>query len=386
MTTFQHIEDYIEIISGNMDPKTGKRNQGFLGMAVFEPIINLANYDTPVLNSMNSQVVSGQALTERQAGLACKIILKYQRQLAARGIDVSSAENPKYRMPLRRLDYSKRLSIVNDCIQLHFPYNTHLINDVRNFVSKSQGSAVWDKDTKAWNIALTEFNLSWLYAWCTMQNFEIGNSVKDLMQKIEQVEQSEFAIELCYNGTDLYISNCPDSLKSHIEEKMGGFNFDNLLNLVDASSILGYTVSSDIADVIASEYGIKFYTLSHNRELKIKLDDFDSIIDYADRIGRWPVVIYEPDLSDKLLKKIHDIRPGMFYANGQTRNPTIDPGFRYIHTAVPVTNIESIPLLISSAGMIVGGDKILMLQHADKIVYTSHEVYKKNNPQKVKQY
>jgi hypothetical protein len=41
--------------------------------------------------------------------------------------------------------------------------------------------------------------------------------------------------------------------------------------------------------------------------------------------------------------------------------------------------MDPIPLLVSSAGMVFGGDKQTMIQHAEKIVYVAAEVYNTTN-------
>jgi hypothetical protein len=57
--------------------------------------------------------------------------------------------------------------------------------------------------------------------------------------------------------------------------------------------------------------------------------------------------------------------------------PNSFDGFKYIHTVVPLCNISHIPLLISGAGMLFGGDKQLMIQQAEKVVYCATDVYNK---------
>ena len=80
MKTFDYVEDYLEVITGYRDLVTGKVTQSWSW--TMNPIINLARYDVKVLESMTVSVAQSQPLTERQAELLCKIILKYERQLA----------------------------------------------------------------------------------------------------------------------------------------------------------------------------------------------------------------------------------------------------------------------------------------------------------------
>jgi len=376
MKTFTYVEDYLEVIAGHRNPVTGQAGTWYLE---FNPIINLARYDVQVLDSMTNSVTNNQALTERQAQLLCKIILNYTRQLYALGIDVTPVRDAKWRIPLRKMDYTQSLRIIDDRLIVQFPFNKEMVDAIKTFSRESQGPAQWDRDQKVWAVALTEYNLSWLYAWATVKKFEIDPAVQDLMLKLNQVEQSGYAIELQFANNGLTVANAENSLLEYIQDFLGGFDPDNLLQLMDYSSILGYTINKDLADAVIKEYGPRFYNLLSNREIKINPNtllllqgnDFDSVLDYADAMQRWPVVVYEPDLSGRMLANLRD-RYGDDLAG------------KYIHTIKPVHNLKTIPLLISSAGMVFGGDKQQMLQSAEKIVYCAQDVYNKKTTSKVK--
>lgn len=389
MKTYSTVEDYLEVIAGLKDAITGKKVQSNW-FAEFEPIINLARYDTDVLNSMSTAANEGRALTEKQGELAVKIVLKYKRQLAAKDIDITPVESPVWRMPLRKLDYIRKLSIRDDQLIVVFPFNNELIDGLRDFRKESQGSGVWNKDHKVWQFALTEYNLVWLTTWAEQNQFEIDSEVRRLNTMIAEVEQSPYAIELQYANDALTISNCPETLKTYIESHLGGFNQSNLLKLIDMSAVLGYTVSKEIADTIVSTTSPREYSLMTNRELKINpesmlsSDNLASVLDYADAMQRWPVVVYEPDLSGKLLAQMRQLREGVVEVprTVKVNERYWDTGFKYVHVVAPVTN-KQIPLLISSAGMVYGGDKTLMVQNSEKVVYCAADIYNKSGQTKV---
>jgi hypothetical protein len=384
MIRYTHVEDYLEVIAGLKDPVTlaTKHSNWF---SVFEPIISLARYDVSVLESMSEAVNSGKALTERQGELAVKLVAKYQRQLAQKNIDTEPVLTPQWRYTLRKMDYSKKLGVVNDRIVLQFPFKNDLIDELRNFRKESQGAGYWDKDAKSWSYALTEFNLVWLTTWAETHGFEIDDEAKRLNQLIKDCEATHYAIELTFNETGCEITNCPEALSNYINEHLGGFELENLLKLVDSAAILGYTISSEIADLIVAGTDPRFYSLSSSREIKLNpttsLDDFASVLDYADRTERWPVVIYEPDLSGRLLARLKMLRDQSDIAVIVPRH-SMDTDCKYIHTTQAVT--KPVALLVSSAGLIYGGDKSIMIQNAEKIVYTSAEVYNKTGQSKVK--
>ena len=170
MVKFTYVEEYLEVITGYRDAVTGKPTT--IWKIQLAPIINLARYDVKVLESMTSHVTGGGALTERQGELALKIVLKYQRQLAQKGVDVSAVTSPQWRMPLRKMDYSRLLSLHNDTLIVKFPYNAELIENIRDFTKVSRGKCVFNKEAKVWEAGYTEYNLSWLHTWATTNNFE----------------------------------------------------------------------------------------------------------------------------------------------------------------------------------------------------------------------
>jgi hypothetical protein len=60
-----------------------------------------------------------------------------------------------------------------------------------------------------------------------------------------------------------------------------------------------------------------------------------------------------------------------------TESISIDSKIKVVYITKPV--LTPIPLLISTAGMIYGGQKEIMVQQAEKIVYCASEVYNKKN-------
>jgi hypothetical protein len=384
MITFDHVEEYLEALAGHIDLVTKKPISSWL--YTFEPIINLARYDVKVLESMTMAVTQSQALTERQGELLVKIILKYERQLANKSINIDSVRIPKWRIPLRKMDYTRTIKIVDNVLHVKFPFDEKLIDSIKEFSKLSQGFARWNRENKLWEIALTEFNISWLHTWANLNQFEIDTAVQQHMDKIKTVEVSNYAIELYVDDDRLAIRNCPDSLSDYIKNKYGTLELDKLLTLIDISAILGYTIDKDLADAVVAEYGPRFYNLAVSRESKINpntlttSDDFESVVTYAEQVDRWPVILYEPDLSNRFLEKILAIRPDAAVYKVAKKTDRIPTDVKYVYTQVPIRTMESIPLVVSSAGMVFGGDKQLMIQRAEKIVYCAVDVYNKRSP------
>lgn len=384
--TFNTVEDYIEVIAGTRDPATNKLIQSWIA----EPIISLARYDVSVISSMSDQISQNIGFTEKQAELAAKIILKYNRQLAAKGVDVTPVNNPVYRIPLRKMDYSKSVSIIEDVIQIRFPFDSKLIEQVKDFAKMSQGFCKWNSEGKVWRSALTEFNLNWAYSFAKINNFDVSSDVEKLYNKIISVEQDPYKIELALVGDTFEFRNAPTSLSEYVKEHVGELNFDNFYKLIDYSPIIGYSVESAILDAIVKDKGIKFLSFISNRELKInpaQIDsidsDIESLVQYANITNRFPIVIYEPDLGNKLFAKISKYyNESDSITLGLTTKDCPDlTQYKVVHTAKPIRSMK-IPLLVSGAGLMFGGDKQLMQQNTEKVVYVAADVYSPANKNK----
>jgi len=384
MKSFAHVEDYIEIMASYRNPVTGAA----MGHHSTRPLlINVARYDSNFITSVAETVCRGDALTPRQAKLACQLILKYRRQLGYHGVDVAPVEQPQYRHPLRDMDYSCYVRLSERCLQVKFPFHPLRVDDFRKFSGDSHGLANWSREQEVWNVALTEYNVNWVCTWAQSQGgFSIDPEVQKLFDNIKKIETEPYSIQLQLTDGQLAITNAADSLREYIQENLGGFEFANLMKLVDHSSILGYTVDPTIAQALHMHLGTAHYNLMSNREIRIDPDQPDAlelVLDYADANQRWPVVIFEPSQFNHGLHILERRYPAesitRLHKTAQRKNIQYT---RYIHATVVVRDLEHIPLLVTTAGLLFGGDRQLMISHAEKIVYMAAGVYTKDNPNK----
>ena len=380
--THPHVEDYMEIIAGYRRPD-GKNNHSIF--TVGESPLSLARYDMKVVPSLAEQSIGGKGYTDKQAKLAAELVVKYERQLYKLGVDVTPVKTkPEYRLPLRDIDRSTRVWVENDTIKLRFPYNLQQIEQVREAAKESKGRIQFNREERVQEIALTEWNLNWVYAFAKSQNFEIDHTVEQLMNLVLEVEQTPYAIELQYRDNQVVIANAPDSLIEYINEHEGGLVADNLFRLIDLAPILGYTIAQDIEETVIEEFGTRFYSLCANRQLKVdpatSHDLVKEIAGYARATNRFPIYIYEPDLSGRLKTEFNKYFPGaMMTLDNKVMNQDITEDVKIVYTTkIPRTAIARIPLMVSSAGMLFGGDRQIWIQTAEKVVYFTNEVYNKN--------
>jgi len=377
-----HVEDYIEIIAGYRLPN-GKNNHSIFTIA--EPIVSLARYDMKVVPSLAEQTVGGKGYTDRQAQLATQLVLKYERQLFKKGIDVTPVRTPEYRIPLRELDRTSRVWIEDGVIKLRFPYDLKLVDTVRDISKLSQGSFKFNRDKKHHEADLTEWNLNWIHAFSVQHNFEIDQTVHDIMALVIAAEKEPYAITLGYKADGLCITNAESSLVEYIEEKQGGFALENILTLSDLAPVLGYTVDKQIEEDVIASLGTRFWSLCANRQLKVDTmtnsNLVPEVVNYARLTNRFPIYIYEPDLSGRLLTEFNKFFPGaVMTLDNKVMDTNITEDIKIVYTTkIPRTPLAGrIPLMISSAGMLYGGDRQLWIQAAEKVVYFSKDVYNKN--------
>jgi hypothetical protein len=381
MKKFSSVEDYLEVMNGDRNPETGKIYDLFSSTP---PIVSLARYDVQILGSMSQATQSGRPLTDRQAELAVKLILKYRRQLEKLEIDVGPVESPTFRLGIRQIDRRRLLTIDNDSVVLKFPYETSLINDLRDLAKISQGRWRFDPTNRAWSLAITETNVVAANGFAQNNQFEVAPEFNEYIQAVEACEQQPYEIKLVKQNDKLTITNAPNSLTEAINNYCG-FDIGNINLLVDNSPIYGYTVDELLTLDMAVQHGPRVVNFMTAKESKFAPTNdetvFEDLIKYADITNRYPIYVYEPDMSEKLynnfvakyfaaedIYKVNSLKP---------TEQRVSKKIIYFSKFSPQWS-QPIPLLVSGQGMMYGGEKIMLLQQAEKIVYFATEVYKKN--------
>lgn len=385
MKKYDYVEDYLEVISGLRDPQTLKP----AGLGWFDPIINLARYDVSVMQNMSDATMNGTALTQRQGELAVRIVEKYRRQLAGVGIDARKENLTEFRQQFRVIDEAKKVDVVDDEIIMKFNYDQNLIHELREFSKASQGKCRWDHDHRAWRLALTEYNINWTVAWAELHGFEISDQARKFNDLVMQTESQRYSIELQHTTDDKFtITNASDSLSRYIQQYIGEMHEHNIIDLIDQSAVLGYSVSDDIANSVADKFGKVSADLLLNSHCQCDNKDLikaiQSIKHYAAVTKRYPIVIYEPDLSNRLLSAIKEVfaEDEIDVLGNSKKNKEFAPGTKVVHSIRPITQ-HRIPLLITAAGVITGGERQMMLQNSEKVVFFSAGVYNSKKKSKI---
>lgn len=365
MLSYQHVEDYLEALAG-YDPNS----PAYVLFPTKPSNISLARYDIQIVESMSTSTVMGQALTDKQAELAVKLILKYRRQFANNGIDVTPCENPSFRVPVRKIDRTKAVWIEDGKIVVKFPYDSEMIKELQNFRNESQGSANYDREAKLWNLGLTEYNVNWVVTWAQAKNFVIDNTIIEVFNQILECEQHPYALKLVKLADRYTITNASDSLINYITTHAGGFGLDNLTRLVDYSGVCGYDALDSALDNDCST-ALTMLGTNQTSYLRPTADNLNMIYDYAEETDRYPICIYNPTLIDLDLSRFHEEEIVRFDRNGKTKTSDYDPyRVKVVYAQkIPSTWDFPVPLMVSTFEMMYGGKKMDWTQRAEKIIY-----------------
>jgi hypothetical protein len=365
---FSCIEDYIEFIVGLKD-KNGKSTSVFWA----SPVLSLANYDVGFITSVSEQITNTVAMSDRQAVLAYRLIEKYARQLSKLGVDQPNHKH--HRLGVRQLDRSSKAYInADNVICLKFPFDERIITAIKNEAKTSQGSIQWEPTFKEWQFALTEYNLSWVYAFASCNKIAIDASVEELFKLIEECEQTPYKIELQVDGNECKITNIPQSMHDYITQYIG---FDDLYALVDNAGVLGYTIDQNIYDTLKTQHGSLFLNLCSKRHINhMPGEDIKLVLDWAKVVNRYPICVFNPNFTKSAVEifKQHfdedEIQIIDMKTNTDHEPVVLAPKTKIVYTNRVLPNWEGrIPLLITFANLMHGATKRSFLDKADKVVY-----------------
>jgi len=365
MLIYPSVEDYLEYLAGY--------EVGITALIMPNMTkIRLARYDIQIVNSMANATVFGTALTDRQAELAVKLILKYRRQFAKLGIDVTPVEVPTFRMAPRKMDRTKAVWIDGENIVVKFPYDNDLIKELQQFREESQGKAWYNRNIKCWYLGITEYNVNWIVPWGNANGFEVDNSINELFYQILECERQPFEIKLVQQDSGYAITNATDSLIEYIQAR-GGFGADNLIKLIDLAGLCGYEIEESISQRAIEQYGPALQSIGskHAVHLPPGTESLDMIFDYAEITDRYPICIYNPTLFDIDLSRFEERDIVRFDRNGKTSTSEYDPyGVKVVYAGkIPANWDFPVPLMVTTFEMMFGGRKMDWTRRAEKIIY-----------------
>lgn len=359
MKQLPYIEDYIDILGGN-----------FLTWPPKDPVIKLARYDEPIVQSMAEQVNRGLGFTDRQSVLAHKIVVKYRKQWATAGYDVSEhIERGRFKLPIRSVDRTKRISIVDGEIRINFPYDQELISRMRADITTVPGRLQWDSNKHSWVASLIEPRIIWAREFGIKNGFEFAPEFTAVLDSM--LDTTDYSIALTKSDHGFTVTNAESSLLEYLYARVDN---DNLIGLVDHSAILGYDVDTELREQIISEHSDTKAKLLLERQVNIGFTkdilDFADIVDYAESTNRWPIFVYESG-SKKLQKLVaqHFADEDIICSGHHLLMPEHIAGARVVYFTNWKNLDYDMPLLVTMHTLLIGHRRQQVAARAEKIVY-----------------
>lgn len=260
--------------------------------------VKITDKDTPILSSISTQVKRGLALTDRQYELVKNKLFEKQDVLIDHKIIVD--QNLDTRLPLRQIDRSKYIKLVNTAevyvdsvyeshkedwvwIKIRFPFEKKTIVLLENISRGRHTEYVHPKGSHEHYFKLTGKTAIEVVNTFKNKNFEIDEDLISYANKAQDI------IENKHNYTptivDDHVTNIKDKLVELIDNDCDGMS--NLL-LKDRSIRYGLTYKHE-EPVSLSE------TIAYRNqpEVLVKPDTFNvnDIVSSLNELNRFPIII-----------------------------------------------------------------------------------------------
>ena len=282
-------EDLIEIISGMTQ-----------GKFVFE----IQNTDRNLMFSLGKQCLRQIPFTDRQYELAKRKILDYKDQFEANGIDGVEEKMNNLRQPLRSIDRSKTISLVeqNDqtMIAVRFPFAKNMIKyiEILNSIHKNKG---YDKANKTHFITPTEKNIYRLIGNFQKANFEIDESLQEQYGKL--LEMKENKNEYVPGVYGLQLKNLHSRAFDYAISSIGQPSIENLALYKDRQDILGidYFDEDDLAHSVSKLQPLTKKIINRSKQnILVNSSKYtvDNVVESVLELHRFPLLVIIPDNDD----------------------------------------------------------------------------------------
>jgi len=285
------IEDLIEIISGMIQSKF-----------VFE----IQNTDRNLMFSLGKQCLRQIPFTDRQYELAKRKILDYKEQFEANGIDGVEEKMNNLRLPLRSIDRSKTISLVEQhdqpMIAVRFPFAKNMIKyiEILNSIHKNKG---YDKANKTHYIDPTEKNIYRIVGNFQKANFEIEESLQEQYRKL--LEMKENKNDYVPGVYGLKLKNLHNKAFDYAVSSIGEPSLDNLALYKDRQEILGinYFDEDDLQQSIHKLQPLTKKIINRDKKhilINSTKYSIDNIVETVLELHRFPLLVIIPDNDDSI--------------------------------------------------------------------------------------
>lgn len=278
--------------------------------------IKMMTNDATLMFSIARQVFRGVALTDRQQALAITKLEGYKEQFSELGIDFDFAID-KLRMPLRKIDRSKYIKIVdnlkhvehgNKWIAIRFPFSKKTIVTLGKI--QHNGSEYYhEKGSHEHYFLLNEYNTMQILSLFEDKNFDIDPALIDWYRKLQYMKQNkEQYVPGIYN---FKLKNLNKRAVDYMLSSIGEPTPENLSLYKDRSSVLGLehfdpNKLDDSINMLTTLSQKIVRRTSSNVLVSKKKYTFNNVCETLLELNRFPLLVILPGSDEEVTNGLHD--------------------------------------------------------------------------------
>ena len=219
-----YIEDLLEILSETSSKYSFK--------------FQILKSDYNLMTSLGRQCVRQIGLTDRQYNLSKKKLLEYKDQFEENGILDIDQYFDNLRTPIREIDRSRWIKIVDGKIAVRFSFNKKLITSLEN-IRKELGQPKNFIDNIHY-FELSEKSVYVIVSNLENKNFELSNDVNNIYEKCKEFTKNPYNY-VPYVKDEQFL-NFPKNLETLLVEELGYPNKNNLFAYKERSFKYNYKI------------------------------------------------------------------------------------------------------------------------------------------------
>jgi hypothetical protein len=253
--------------------------------------------DYTIMNSIARQCFKGMALTDRQSALMHEKLQSYRDQFTNLDWDFDYAVN-QLRQPLRHIDRSKYIKIVEDWIVIRFPFRKTEIVLVQEAATRAGDGYHHQKGSHQHNFAFNEVNILNLLDRFSTKDFTVDQELLDIYEQVKQIHNQP---QKYLSGvSNLELININNKLLPIINDELGELSNETFCQFVDRRFRYGFNYvdklkETTLADKIALRKDSSYQS-------KPSEESTSGILNALWDLNRFPIlVILEEDRAEDQL-------------------------------------------------------------------------------------
>lgn len=302
--------------------------------------------DLPILSSISRQCKKGIGLTDKQHALVKEKLLNYIDNFESHGVNNvrDSIENGDTRLPIRHIDRSKYITVVNHTdmlgpnsvyesykdkwrwIKIRFPFNKKTIVLIEKLISKYKQHYYHNKGSHEHYFRFHEHIFYDVIDMLIDRNFIIDEDLIERYHKIKAIKETPEEYIPGYYSQQL--KNITDSCKEIIAKEIGIVDSATHIHLYDRRLRYGLTniekpiVGNLLDNIISREYAaISINPSSYN---------IDKIADAILTLDRFPLlVLVDKEVSLDQISKVYNAFNGFVSNEKQSALFRVDNNGEY---------------------------------------------------------